>query len=208
MCTTPIRTRWHSYAATPQRLSSAGEPSSTPAPTTSARCDDRRRSRSPGSAATSRCEPAWIAASSLAPSSSFRSTTGGTGAHDGWSAGLEDGTEVHARRVVWAGNPRRRLAPAGVELGGRVVHGSVVDVGEARPGERIAVLGAGQTAGQLAVGADLAGAHVALISRGPQRIADLDIDAGWLMDDHLTPFGTVEEPASAAGSSRRRAEAR
>ena len=111
-----------------------------------------------------------------------------------WSAVLDDGTAVIARRVVWAGNPRRQRVPTGVELGSRVLHSNAVDVGDAAAGECIVVLGGGQTAGQLALVADRLGAHVALVGRGARRVADLDVDAGWLMADRLEPFRSIVDP--------------
>ncbi len=112
----------------------------------------------------------------------------------GWTAHLHDGSTVRARQVLWAANPRRLVVPSGVVLGGPVAHGADVDLAAAAPGERIAVLGGGQTAGQLALGAARAGADVVLVSRAPTCVADLDVDAGWLMDDHLTPFRSIGDP--------------
>lgn len=111
-----------------------------------------------------------------------------------WGARLDDGQSVRAERVVWAGNPRRRVVPDGVRIGGRISHGADVDLSSVVPGERIAVLGGGQTAGQLALGAAVAGGDVVLASRAPTRVADLDVDAGWLMDDHLGPFHAIADP--------------
>ena len=59
---------------------------------------------------------------------------------------------------------------------------------------RVAVIGGGQTAGQLALHAAQRDACVTLIRRGMPRIADLDVDAGWLMDDHLEPFAAIDDP--------------
>ncbi|MEO1065288.1 MAG: hypothetical protein AAFZ07_28055 [Actinomycetota bacterium] len=111
-----------------------------------------------------------------------------------WEAELCDGAMVRARQVVWAGNPRLPCVPSEVELCEVVVHAGTVDVGSARPGQRIAVLGGGQTAGQLALGAARCGAEVAVVCREPLRIRDLDVDAGWLMDDHLAPFASIDDP--------------
>ncbi|MEO1057951.1 MAG: FAD-dependent oxidoreductase [Actinomycetota bacterium] len=118
----------------------------------------------------------------------------GTAAQPVWCAELSDGAVLRARQIVWAGNPRRPNVPAGVELGDTITHSNEVDLAHAAPGQRIAVLGGGQTAGQLALEAARAGADVVLISRGPRRIANLDVDAGWLMDDHLVPFRAVADP--------------
>lgn len=112
-----------------------------------------------------------------------------------WAAMLSSGEWVVARQVVWAGNPRVRCVPEGVRGGEVIVHGDEVDVATARAGERIAVLGGGQTAGQLALGAARRGADVALVSRSPQRISDLDVDAAWLMADHLDPFRSIADAA-------------
>lgn len=111
-----------------------------------------------------------------------------------WEVHLDTGAVLHARQVLWAGNPRRCRVPHGVELGGGVEHSSSVDLSRVRAGERIAVLGGGQTAGQLALRAAQRGAAVSLISRGPRRIASLDVDAGWLMGDHLDPFRAIADP--------------
>lgn len=118
----------------------------------------------------------------------------GTAAQPMWCAELSDGAVLRARQVVWAGNPRRPNVPGGVELCTTITHSNEVDLASATPGQRIAVVGGGQTAGQLALEAARAGADVALISRGPRRTANLDVDAGWLMDDHLTPFRAVADP--------------
>ncbi|MEM9200939.1 MAG: hypothetical protein AAGC53_04740 [Actinomycetota bacterium] len=117
-----------------------------------------------------------------------------TSASWAWRVELGDGSAIMARQVVWAANPRRRRVPDGVELGGCVVHSSDVDLADVRSGERVAVLGGGQSAGQLALQAAQRGASTTLISRGPRRIADLDVDAGWLMDDHLDPFRAIDDP--------------
>ncbi|MEM7286060.1 MAG: hypothetical protein AAF480_06890 [Actinomycetota bacterium] len=111
-----------------------------------------------------------------------------------WEAQLSNGMTIEARQVVWAGNPRIPRTPRGVTCGETVVHANDVDLESVRPGQRIAVLGGGQTAGQLALEATRRGAVVSLINRGPQRIADLDVDAGWLMDDHLGPFRAITDP--------------
>jgi len=109
----------------------------------------------------------------------------------GWRALLAEGPSVRARQVVWAANPRRRVTPAQVELGSNVVHAADVDLSTVEAGQRIVVLGGGQTAGQLALGASCAGAEVVLVARHSIRTADLDVDAGWLMDDHLVPFRSI-----------------
>ncbi|MEM8706581.1 MAG: hypothetical protein AAGE98_09000, partial [Actinomycetota bacterium] len=106
----------------------------------------------------------------------------------------DDGAVVRARRVVLAGNPRVPRIPDGVELGAAVVGLEGIDLDQVRPGQRIAVVGAGQTAGQLALRATQRGAVVTVVARGPQRVADLDVDAGWLMDDHLVPLRAVRDP--------------
>ncbi|MEM9037856.1 MAG: hypothetical protein AAGD18_24930 [Actinomycetota bacterium] len=111
-----------------------------------------------------------------------------------WSATLCNGASVRARQVLWAGNPQVRRVPSGVELGDVIIHSSDVDLSTVRRGQRIAVLGGGQSAGQLALGAARAGAEAAIVSRGAQRISDLDVDAGWLMDDRLDPFRSIGEP--------------
>ena len=111
-----------------------------------------------------------------------------------WEVKLDDGSTIGARQVVWAGNTRVRRVPAGVQLGGAVQHSNDVDLAAVGVGERIAVIGGGQTAGQLALRAAQRGAAVTLISRGPRRVADLDVDAGWLMEDHLAPFRATLDP--------------
>ncbi|MEM9561730.1 MAG: FAD-dependent oxidoreductase [Actinomycetota bacterium] len=116
------------------------------------------------------------------------------GPTSGWAATLGDGSTVQARRVVWAGNPRVPTVPHAVHRCEAIVHSAEVDVTTVTAGQRLAVLGGGQTAGQLALVAARAGADVVLVSRGPQRIVNLDVDAGWLMDDHLVPFRSIADP--------------
>ncbi|MEM8618925.1 MAG: FAD-dependent oxidoreductase [Actinomycetota bacterium] len=111
-----------------------------------------------------------------------------------WRAVLDDGRSVFARQVVWAGNPRTPNLPPDVAVCRATVHSSEVDIDTATPGQHIAVLGGGQTAGQLALQAARSGAEVTLVSRGPQRISNLDVDAGWLMNDHLGPFQSIDDP--------------
>ncbi|MEM8707973.1 MAG: FAD/NAD(P)-binding protein, partial [Actinomycetota bacterium] len=77
-----------------------------------------------------------------------------------WDVILDDGGVVRARRVVWAGNPRVPRIPDGVELGTAVVGLEGIDLDQVRPGQRIAVVGAGPTAGQLARRAPPRGAVV------------------------------------------------
>ncbi|MEM9466252.1 MAG: hypothetical protein AAGA90_12830 [Actinomycetota bacterium] len=113
----------------------------------------------------------------------------------GWEARLDDDTLIHARQVVWAANPRVLRSPSGVDVGGAIEHSGTVQLADVLPGERIAVLGGGQTAGQLAMEAARRGTSVTLISRNALRIADLDVDAGWLMADHLDPFHATADPA-------------
>lgn len=112
-----------------------------------------------------------------------------------WLAVLGSGSRVRARQVVWAGNPSVARTPPGVKLCDVIRHSIDVDIATATSGRRVAVLGGGQTAGQLALEAARRGATVTLLTRGEQRVADLDVDAGWLMDDHLEPFRSVTDPA-------------
>lgn len=125
---------------------------------------------------------------SIRPADDIRS-----GSH--WTAQLSNGARVRARQIVWATNPRIPRLPNGVETCDVIVHSDGVDLDGVAPGQRIAVLGGGQTAGQLALEAARRGAAVTLVNRGRQRIADLDVDAGWLMDDHLVPFRSIADPA-------------
>ena len=85
--------------------------------------------------------------------------------------------------------------PAGVQLGGAVQHSNDVDLAAVGVGERIAVIGGGQTAGQLALRAASAQRPaVTLISRGPRRVADLDVGRGLADEDHLAPFRATLDP--------------
>lgn len=111
-----------------------------------------------------------------------------------WEVRLDNGAEVKARQVLWAGNPRALRRPSEVRFSESILHSVQVDLRQVVPDQRIAVLGGGQTAGQLALGAARRGAEVILVSRGPRRIADLDVDAGWLMEDRLMPFRSIESP--------------
>ncbi|MEM7272244.1 MAG: hypothetical protein AAF547_04105 [Actinomycetota bacterium] len=121
--------------------------------------------------------------------------TGNQRAPRRWEADLSDGTMVRTSRVLWAGNPHEPNVPPGVRLCEAVVHSTDVDVAAVAPGQRIIVIGGGQTAGQLALVAAGSGAEVLLVYRGAQRVVDLDVDAGWLMDNHLTPFRSIDDPA-------------
>lgn len=112
-----------------------------------------------------------------------------------WCASLADGRTIAARRVVWAGNPQRLRLLGDVSTGARVAHAHDFDRDAIVFGERVAVIGGGQSAGRLALEVDARGAEVIVVSRSPRRLADLDIDAGWLMDDHLVPFRAIDDPS-------------
>jgi hypothetical protein len=88
--------------------------------------------------------------------------------------------------VVLATNPsvprlprwsRSLLASASA---GRVAHSDEVQLdGRSFEGERILVVGGGLTAAQLALGAAARGALPVLVSRGPLRERDFDVQPGW-----------------------------
>jgi hypothetical protein len=99
---------------------------------------------------------------------------------------LEDRSWLRARRVVLATNPSVPRLPRwsrsllAVAPAGRVVHSDEVQLdGRSFEGERILVVGGGLTAAQLALGAAARGALPILVSRGPLRERDFDVQPGW-----------------------------
>ena len=106
---------------------------------------------------------------------------------DGVGVQLGSGRVLDASRVVMATNPRRDHIPAfaasALSDGARgvIAHSSDVDLSAASvAGRRVAVVGAGLTAVQLAVGAATGGAQVALFTRRRLHARTFDVTAGWM----------------------------
>ncbi|MFG3255326.1 flavin-containing monooxygenase [Streptomyces sp. NPDC048172] len=101
----------------------------------------------------------------------------------GFTVRTEDGSEDEASAVIAAngyfGNPYRPELPGATEFAGTVLHSSEYRTPDAFEGQRVVVVGGGNSAMQIA--ADLAGvARVSLASRAPlrwqaQRIAGKDL---------------------------------
>ena len=81
-----------------------------------------------------------------------------------------------------------RWARSSVHTSSRVRHADDIDVSTVTPGQRIAIVGGGLTAAQLALAAFEAGANVTLLSRSPLRASATDIDPAWLGSYLLGPF--------------------
>jgi len=124
------------------------------------------------------------------PSSVEHINVGGRGA--GAVLDLADGTQISARHVVVATNPRlphvptfaaaaRHAAPAVVRLA------SEVDLQGTLPSS-VLVVGGGLTGAQLALGAHARGVRVHYATRGRIRVQPFDVDAGWLGPRHLDAF--------------------
>lgn len=107
---------------------------------------------------------------------------------DGY-VGLDDGRHLAASTVIVAANrrTRRHLVCEGDAID-QVVHGDDVDVSDARPGERIGVVGGGLSAAHLAGGAARRGATVEWFVRRSLRVSEFDTDPGWLGPKHLEGF--------------------
>jgi len=117
----------------------------------------------------------------------------------GMRVGLADGTAILARKVVFAANPVLPRLPewasglAAQAPPGRIVHTEQLDVRAlSLEGERILVLGAGLTAGQIALSASAEGAHVVIATRNNLRVSVFDVSGCWqgpvcLRDFHAEP---------------------
>ncbi|MGH3873652.1 MAG: FAD/NAD(P)-binding protein [Pseudonocardiaceae bacterium] len=104
----------------------------------------------------------------------------------GLCIGLASGETMRAGRVVLATNPGVPRLPAwawdaaGQAPAGRLVHSEQLDVRGLRlADQRVLVLGAGLTAGQLALGALAQGAGVVLASRSALRVGVFDVSGCW-----------------------------
>ena len=111
---------------------------------------------------------------------------------------LADGTAIHARHVVVANSPTRRIVPDGCGLIGAVAHADTVRIDSVRPGTRVAVVGAGLTAAHLVNGAAGCGAHVTWVHRSPLVERDFDVDPGWLGPREMQPFLAVSDSTERA----------
>jgi cation diffusion facilitator CzcD-associated flavoprotein CzcO len=111
---------------------------------------------------------------------------------------LASGRTVDAERVVMATNPRRNRVPAWAATtqdAALIAHASDVDLRTAEvAGQRVAVVGGGLTAVQLAIGAARRGARVTLLARRPLHQRTFDVTAGW-MTYKLERLLTVSDPA-------------
>lgn len=116
--------------------------------------------------------------------------------------GLTSGRTIRVGRVVLATNPGFSRLPewvrglAGQAPTGRLVHSEWLDVRGLRlAGQRVLVLGAGLTAGQLGLGAQAQGADVVLVSRSGLRVGVFDVSGCWQGPPCLRDFH--REPAAA-----------
>lgn len=108
----------------------------------------------------------------------------------------EHGRSMHveAHRVVIASNPSVPAMPdelCGDPTGWRraPVHAGQVDTNEAvGPGEHVAIVGGGLTAGHLACSAAARGAQVTLLPRRAIVEREFDTDPGWLGPRHLQRY--------------------
>jgi cation diffusion facilitator CzcD-associated flavoprotein CzcO len=98
---------------------------------------------------------------------------------------LQTGGRLRARHVIVATNP---VTPNLPSWSGRYRHSSHITLTAVAAGLRLAVIGGGLTAAQLAVGACERGARVSMLSRAPLRRANFDADPGWLGQRELGPF--------------------
>ncbi|HXA29936.1 MAG TPA: FAD-dependent oxidoreductase [Candidatus Angelobacter sp.] len=117
--------------------------------------------------------------------------------HDCVRVQLSGGGVLNAARVVMATNPRRDHVPAFAAGGGAAIaHASDVDLRTADvAGRRVAVVGAGLTAVQLAVGAAARGAQATLFTRRSLHVRTFDVTAGW-MTYKLAALTGVADPAT------------
>ncbi len=114
---------------------------------------------------------------------------------------LAGGDALEAERVVMATDPRRPRIPAVAAAAlreapaGTIAHASDVDLGAScLAGRRVAIVGGGLTAVQLAVGAAERGAHPTLLARRRLRARTFDVTPGW-MTYKLEAFLAVDGPA-------------
>ncbi len=113
--------------------------------------------------------------------------------------GLASGSQLAARRVVLAiGSSERMERPTWARAGhpriqhvfGRDLAGSFEPVGE-----RVAVVGGGTSALQVALRLAREGHAVDLVSRHPLRKRDFDTDPGWLGPKFMEAFERTRDPA-------------
>ena len=123
---------------------------------------------------------------------------------------LDDQSLVHAERVVVATNPFRPRVPAWAMTLHRTApgvarHATTVDLDrEMVTGRSMVIIGGGQSAAHLAVGAASRGAHVHLICRRPVRTSPFDVHPGWLGPRYLDGFDRLSftRRAHAAAQAR------
>lgn len=122
-------------------------------------------------------------------------------ADDGARVELASGDRLDAARVVLALGPGDQTAwpdwaRALAAGGGPVVHAfdPGVAITEDLPGARLAVVGGGITAAQIAL-RFVGRRAVHLVSRHPLRIHDFDSDPGWIGPKYLAGFSRIDDPA-------------
>lgn len=103
---------------------------------------------------------------------------------------LDDGTTARAGRVVIATNAAR---PVG--LPGLTTPVDQADLRDARPDERVVVVGGGLTAAQLVDQAVARGAAVTMVTRRPLVARSYDVEPGWMGPKCLRGFATIDDPA-------------
>jgi len=113
----------------------------------------------------------------------------------GFRLPLADGAAIAARRVVLAVGGGRLAWPEWVRRiqtaypPERLRHAYQLDLRQLPlAGERVAIVGGGQTAGRLALGAIARGAQVTLLVRRALRVRQFDTDPGWLGPKRLRAF--------------------
>jgi cation diffusion facilitator CzcD-associated flavoprotein CzcO len=120
-----------------------------------------------------------------------------------------DGGGVHARRVVVAADPHRRVLPDWLPRvlplpPDRLAHAADVDLRDRSfAGETVVVVGGGLTAAHLAVGAAARGARVELLARSLLRERTFDVDPGWLGPRELDAYHREPDPARRLALARR-----
>ena len=111
---------------------------------------------------------------------------------------LADGSIVHARHVVVANAPTTPIWPDGCQASDVVRHADDVCVDSVRSGSRVAVVGAGLSAGHLIHGAVQRGAEVVWVHRSPVVEREFDVDPGWLGPREMDAYLALTEPTERA----------